>query len=104
MERMLNPHGIKFEQQHMGARRRCSICERRLENKAYFLTESEDAPEPQQSWLLCAPCNIAVQTELTRSAVPPVGAHTRGGWTGSQPARPSQPRQMVAGALLGRTG
>lgn len=71
MERMLNPHGITFEQQHMGARRRCSICERRLENKAYFLVESENAPAPQQSWLLCAPCNSAVQTELTRSEIRP---------------------------------
>lgn len=67
MERMLNTHGISFEQQHRGARRRCSICERRLENRAYFLTESEDAPEPQQSWLICAPCNMAVQAELERS-------------------------------------
>ncbi len=71
MERMLNPHGINFEQQHKGARRRCSICERRLENKAYFLTESEDAPEPHQSWLICAPCNMAVQAELEHSTLRP---------------------------------
>lgn len=71
MERMLNTRGIKFEQQHMGAHRRCSICDRRLENKAYFLTESEDAPEPHQSWLICAPCNLVVQDELTRSELRP---------------------------------
>jgi hypothetical protein len=71
MERMLNPHGIRFEHQHMGARRRCSICERRLENKAYFLVESEDAPPPHQSWLLCVPCNTAVQAELVNSTLRP---------------------------------
>lgn len=71
MERMLKTHGITFEQQHMGARRRCSICERRLVNKAYFLTESEEAPAPQQSWLLCAPCNLAVQSELAVSQLHP---------------------------------
>jgi hypothetical protein len=71
MERMLKNHGITFEQQHMGARRRCSICERKLVNKAYFVTESEDAPEPQQSWLLCAPCNEAVQAELATSDLRP---------------------------------
>jgi hypothetical protein len=71
MERMLNPHGIIFEQQHMGARRSCSICERKLVNKAYFLTESEDAPRPQQSWLLCAPCNLAVQAGLASSELRP---------------------------------
>lgn len=67
MERMLSPHGIKFEHQHMIQRRRCSICGRKLEQKAYFLTEGEDAPEPQQVWLLCAGCNTAVQEELARS-------------------------------------
>jgi hypothetical protein len=67
MERMLSPHGIKFEHQHMVTRRRCSICGRKLEQTAYFLTESDDAPTPQQAWLLCATCNTAVQAELTRS-------------------------------------
>src|SRR5487761_1526066 len=69
MERMLNPHGIKFEHQHMVARRRCSICGRKLEQKAYYLTESDDAPTPQQAWLLCASCNTAVQSELSHSAL-----------------------------------
>ena len=71
MERMLHRHGFSYESQHSGARRRCSICERRLEHKAYFLTESEDAPSPSQSWLLCAPCNIAVQSELDHSTLRP---------------------------------
>jgi uncharacterized protein with PIN domain len=67
MERMLSPHGIKFEHQHMIQRRRCSICGRKLEQTAFYLTEGDDAPEPQQAWLLCAPCNTAVQAELSRS-------------------------------------
>ncbi|HEX9038934.1 MAG TPA: hypothetical protein VF808_18270 [Ktedonobacterales bacterium] len=71
MGRMLHPHGINFESQHMAAHRRCSICERKLEHKAYFLTESEDAPDPRQSWLICAPCNLAVQAELERSTLRP---------------------------------
>lgn len=67
MERMLSPQGIKFEHQHMITRRRCSICDRKLEQKAFYLSEGDDAPEPQQAWLLCAGCNTAVQAELTRS-------------------------------------
>lgn len=67
MERMLSPHGIRFEHQHMITRRRCSICERKLEQTAYYLTESDDAPAPQQAWLLCATCNTAVQMELARA-------------------------------------
>jgi uncharacterized protein with PIN domain len=67
MERMLSPHGIKFEHQHMVQRRRCSICGRKLEQTAFFLSEPDDAPEPQQAWLLCGACNTAVQTELARS-------------------------------------
>lgn len=73
MERMLHPHGITLEHHVTLARKRCSICERRLVNKAYFLTEPDDAPEPHQSWLLCAPCNDRVQAELTTSDLrPPV--------------------------------
>ena len=64
---MLSPHGIKFEHQHMIQRRRCSICARKLEQTAFYLTEGEDAPEPQQAWLLCAECNAAVQVELARA-------------------------------------
>lgn len=67
MERMLTPHGIKFEHQHMVARRRCTICERKLEQTAFYLTEGDDAPEPQQAWLLCAGCNTAVKVELART-------------------------------------
>lgn len=51
----------------MIARRRCSICDRKLEQTAFFLTEGDEAPEPQQVWLLCASCNTAVQSELSRS-------------------------------------
>lgn len=69
MERMLNPHSIKFEHQHMIARRRCSICARKLEQTAFYLAESDEAPEPQQAWLLCAGCNTAVQEALARSTV-----------------------------------
>jgi len=67
MDRMLSPHGIKFEHQHMLQRRRCSICGRKLEQTAYYLIEGEDAPDPQQAWLLCADCNSAVQVELARA-------------------------------------
>ena len=67
MDRMVSPHGIKFEHQHMLQRRRCSICARKLEQTAFYLTEGEDAPEPQQAWLLCAECNAAVQVELARA-------------------------------------
>lgn len=71
MERMLHQHGMTFENQHTNIRRQCSICERRLENKAYFFTDSDDAPEPHQSWLVCAPCKTAVLDELDRSQVRP---------------------------------
>jgi hypothetical protein len=71
VERILHSHGLTFEAQQLAVRRRCSICERRLVNKAYFLTETDDAPEPQQSWLLCAPCNTAVQAEIERSGLRP---------------------------------
>jgi len=71
MERMLSPHGIKFEHQHMITRRRCSICERKLDQTAFYLTESNDAPTPQQAWLLCASCNSAVQLSLIQSQLRP---------------------------------
>ena len=71
MERMLSPHGIKFEHEHMITRRRCSICERKLDRTAFYLTESDDAPEPQQAWLLCAPCNSAVHLALLQSQLRP---------------------------------
>lgn len=67
MDRKLHPHSLTFEAQQQAVRRRCSICQRRLANTAYFLTEDDDAPEPQQSWLLCVNCNSAVQAELARS-------------------------------------
>lgn len=51
----------------MVARRRCTICDRKLEQTAFYLTEGDDAPEPQQAWLLCASCNTAIQVELART-------------------------------------
>ena len=71
MERILHPHGMAFERQQTSARRSCSICARRLENRAFYLTEDDAAPDPRQSWLLCAPCNVAVQSELERSTLRP---------------------------------
>lgn len=69
MERMLNPQGIRFEHQHLTIRRRCSICDRRLDRTAFYLTESDDAPAPGRAWLLCLTCNTEVQSELERSPV-----------------------------------
>jgi hypothetical protein len=67
VDNQVRPHSLTFEAEQQAMRRRCSICQRRLADIAYFLTESDDAPEPRQSWLLCAACNAAVQAELARS-------------------------------------
>jgi hypothetical protein len=35
----------------------------------FVLTESAPLPTPRRSWLLCAPCVLAVQEEIARSAL-----------------------------------
>lgn len=92
MERILHPHGIIFEREQTSARRQCSICERRLENRAFFLTEDDGAPDPRQSWLLCAPCNEAVRTELARSTLhPPLRTRVAVGLVASQRGPANRP-------------
>jgi hypothetical protein len=46
---------------------RCAICRKRIWVGALTLRDPAEAPEPQQSWVLCKICFAAVQTELERS-------------------------------------
>lgn len=46
---------------------RCAICRKRIWVGALTLEDSAEAPEPQQSWLLCKICHAAVLKELERS-------------------------------------
>src|SRR5579885_336552 len=48
---------------------RCSICRKRIWVGAQALKEPAEAPEPQQSWMLCKVCHAAVMVELERSPV-----------------------------------
>lgn len=47
---------------------RCAICERHV-SMLIHVEESADAPEPRQSWLLCADCDEAVAGQLARSPI-----------------------------------
>jgi hypothetical protein len=46
---------------------RCSICRKRIWAGALALHDPAEAPEPQQSWVLCKICHAAVLAELERS-------------------------------------
>ncbi len=46
---------------------RCSICRKRIWAGAFTLQDPAEAPEPQQSWVLCKPCYAAALAELERS-------------------------------------
>jgi hypothetical protein len=50
-----------------GAVTRCAICRKRIWAGALTLQDPAEAPEPQQSWVLCKPCHAAVLAELERS-------------------------------------
>jgi hypothetical protein len=46
---------------------RCAICRKRIWIGALMLQDPAEAPEPQQSWVLCKICHAAVLAELERS-------------------------------------
>jgi hypothetical protein len=46
---------------------RCAICRKRIWAGALTLQDSDEAPEPHQSWVLCKTCHAAVLAELERS-------------------------------------
>ncbi|HEY7350700.1 MAG TPA: hypothetical protein VH599_20490 [Ktedonobacterales bacterium] len=46
---------------------RCAICRKRIWAGALTLQDPDEAPAPQQSWVLCKPCHAAVLAELERS-------------------------------------
>ncbi len=49
--------------------RHCAICTHRLRRGAVLLEESDTAPEPRQSWLLCLECESDVRHEIERAAL-----------------------------------
>ena len=58
-------------EEHSGSRNgsvtRCAICRKRIWMGALTLADPAEAPEPQQSWILCKICHAAVLAELERS-------------------------------------
>jgi len=46
---------------------RCAICRKRIWVGAFTLQDPAEAPEPQQSWVLCKVCHGGVLAELERS-------------------------------------
>lgn len=50
-----------------GAVTRCAICRKRIWVGALTLSDPVEAPEPQQSWVLCKTCHAAVLSEVERS-------------------------------------
>jgi hypothetical protein len=62
---------ISADEEQVGSRdeavTRCAICRKRIWVGALTLRDSAEAPEPQQSWVLCKPCHAAVGAELERS-------------------------------------
>jgi hypothetical protein len=46
---------------------RCAICRKRIWAGAQTLSDPAEAPEPQQTWILCKLCHAAVLAELERS-------------------------------------
>ncbi len=50
-----------------GAVTRCAICRKRIWVGALTLQDPDEAPAPQQSWVLCKICHAAVLAELERS-------------------------------------
>src|ERR1051326_3459002 len=50
-----------------GVLTRCAICRKRIWAGAQTLSDPPEAPEPQQSWILCKVCHAAVLAELERS-------------------------------------
>lgn len=48
---------------------RCAICARHPSHTMFVLNEGAPLPAPHLSWLLCAPCVMAVQEEVMRSAL-----------------------------------
>jgi hypothetical protein len=48
---------------------RCSICARKLGQTLRFIEETNETPEPRQSWLLCADCDDAVHDQIERAPI-----------------------------------
>ena len=48
---------------------RCSICARKLGKTIHFIEETNETPEPRQSWMLCDDCDDAVHDQIERAPV-----------------------------------
>jgi hypothetical protein len=67
----------------------CQICGSRIGGSGYYYEEPGDAPEPRQSWTLCAACAEALQQQIGRATrQSPLGLRIAMGMVASERGTP----------------
>jgi hypothetical protein len=74
MDHLQSPETHPGLHEHSSARAvaeplRCSICARKLGKTVHFIEETNETPEPRQSWMLCADCDDAVHDQIERAPI-----------------------------------